>query len=115
MLFYTNWSEEGITGKATLEQVRPGRGEEVSHTLHEERMSQAEGTADAKALRWECLRISRKQPAWLERSDKGEALEIREIGGAGTRPVGYYRILEGLGLFSNWDGAKGFEQSNDII
>lgn len=70
MLFYTKWSEEGITGKATLEQVRPGRGEEVSHTLHEERMSQAEGTADAKALRWECLRISRKQPVWLERSEK---------------------------------------------
>jgi len=33
-------------------------------------MSQAEGTADAKALRWECLRISRKQPVWLERSEK---------------------------------------------
>ena len=33
-------------------------------------MCQAEGTADGKALRRDCLRVSRKQPVWLERSEK---------------------------------------------
>ena len=76
---------------------------------------QAEGTADANALRWDCLRIRRKQPVWLERSEKRGGCGDERDWGAGTRPVGCYRILEGRGLFSSWNGAEEFEQRKDII
>ena len=52
---------------------------------------------------------------WLERSEKRGGCGDERDWGAGTRPVGCYRVLEGRGLFSSWNGAEGFEQRKDII
>lgn len=51
MLFYTGWSEGGLTEKVTLELVRPGDGEGENHALCEKRIPQAEETANSKALK----------------------------------------------------------------
>lgn len=48
---------------------------------------------------------------WLERSEKGEALAIREIGGAGTRPVGCYWVLKDSGSSLIGMGLKGLSRA----
>lgn len=46
---------------------------------------------------------------------KGETWEVRDIGVQAQDPIGCYRLLEGPGFFSEWDGAAAGVLSRGVM